>query len=128
MLAMSKLDTYKSIEHYAKNPNSSESIISFRLLQRRAELDISCKAYSLAPTAEDIDTITKIYLGVKDLGERKASSDKEADMQNLTADALAHLPRVQQLDIYTKLCASAGYDIDPSTLLDKRGEDATRSK
>jgi hypothetical protein len=124
MLAMSKLDTYKSIEHYAKNPHSPENILSLRLLRRRTELDSIWKSFAVATDAESLEGLLNLYLGIKDTATNDHSDTKSAE---LTAPMLMSMSREQQIEVYTKLCASAGYNIDPSTLLDKRGKDATKS-
>jgi hypothetical protein len=119
---MSKLDTYKSIEHYAINPRSRENILSLELLRHRTELDAIWLAYSMAKDADDIEPITNLYMGGRSHTEEDPLANNKVKIEK--AADLREMPVEDSLKIYRDICASVGISIDPDALLDKRGKDA----
>ena len=114
MLEMSGLDTYKSIEHFARNPHAPENILSLAMLRRKTETRATWEANAvLGP--ENLEEKTDIFLGA--LAKETKHTNAEPDI----LDGIMDKPLEDQLDMYAKLCASAGYSIDPQALLDKTG-------
>lgn len=120
MLAMTRLDTYKSIEHFAKDPTSAENLLSLAMLRRRTEIDASWHTLSVLGPEELAEKVS-LYMGaVDDKGNVNGTNNKD-----IVAD-LVSMNRDEQIANYIKLCKEAGIDIDPQALLDKAGNNNER--
>lgn len=112
---MPELDTYHTIERYARNPDDLDSVQAFRFLQRRTLNKIVWEAMNNMRIS-DLDASSDLYMGA--LHHHKK-------VGGITATDLAKMSKVERDAMYIQMCESAGVHIDPQALMNpnKQAED-----
>lgn len=95
---MPEFDTYHALERFAKNPSDAAAIQAYLFLRKRTEHMIRWRALQELDRF-GIHKAIELYTGTK---EHKAPK------------TLADMTEEQRQDLFTKACAAAGVQIDPS--------------
>ena len=101
---MPSLDTYKTIERFAKNPEDSAALQAYKFLRHRTALEIKWKAFQYVPAIEH-NAAVDLYTGARD--------------KTVSAKSLEEMSEPQRMDLFEQACKAAGVQLDPSILRKK---------
>lgn len=110
MLLLPELDTYHTLERFAKFP-SRENKLSFYMLKRRAQHMLQWDAYINAKSVDDYRSLLNIRANYN---KRFTQATRKADYKSM--QELAAMPTAQRLAYMQRCVEAAGLDIDLSKL------------
>ena len=98
ILCMPEFDTYHALERFARNPSDGAAIQAYLFLRKRTERMIRWRAL------QELDRF----------GIQKAIDIYTGTRSHKAPKTLADMTEEQRQELFTKACAAAGVQIDPS--------------
>ena len=98
---MPSLDTYNTIERFARNPDDGAALQAYRFLRHRTALEVKWKALQYVPAIEH-DAAVNLYTGVRDRAP--------------VAKDLSEMSEPQRQDLFEQACKATGVQLDLSIL------------
>ena len=98
---MPSLDTYNTIERFARNPDDGTALQAYRFLRHRTALEVKWKALQYVPAIEH-DAAVNLYTGVSNRAP--------------VAKDLSEMSEPQRQDLFEQACKATGVQLDPSIL------------
>ena len=98
---MPALDTYKTIERFARNPDDGAALQAYKFLRHRTALEIKWQAFQYVPAIEH-GAAVDLYTGAKE--------------RVTVAKDLSEMSEPQRQDLFEQACKATGVQLDPSIL------------
>lgn len=98
---MPALDTYHTIERFAKNNSDAEALLAYRFLKHRTSLAVKWQALQYVPVIEHGKAVD-LYTGTV---EREP-----------VAKSLENMSEKERLNMFQQACMATGMQLDPSLL------------
>lgn len=98
---MPALDTYHTIERFARNNSDLEALLAYRCLKHRTELAVKWQAFQYVP-AIDLMKAINLYTGVVERTE--------------TPKSMGDMTEQERIELYAQACKAKGIQLDPSLL------------
>ena len=98
---MPALDTYKTIERFARDPDDGAALQAYKFLRHRTALEIKWQAFQYVPTIEHSAAVN-LYTGTKEYAP--------------VVKDLSEMSEPQRQDLFEQACKATGVQLDPSIL------------
>lgn len=98
---MPALDTYKTIERFARNPDDGAALQAYKFLRHRTALEVKWQALQYVPAMEH-GTAVDLYTGTNE--------------RVTVAKDLSEMSEPQRQDLFEQACKATGVQLDPSIL------------